>query len=443
MDFFAVLFAFFSGFAAGVSGALPFVHTNNVLAAFASIDFGAFSTPIAASVFAVALSFSHLAFETIPALFLALPAQNQSVVALPAQRLVLQGRAEHALFLISRSLFLALLASLCLAPLALFALPTLFAAAKPFSALALIAIVALAVARERGGEHDARDGSETLAGRAERAGLARRAKRVALAIGVFVLSGAVGFAALTLPVCRQPLFPLLAGLFGVPAVLFSFGAKPEKLKTEVDDGGNAFSLQAAKPVDWRLVLAGVLVGALSVLFPALSPALLCGAIFFFLESDAEAFLEASSALVAAKMFFDFAGVFAIGKARSGAAAFALEAFASQRAAASLADYALVCVAALAALALGLALLLALRKRFAAFFLRVSGNAFSASLLVLVALGSLAFSGWGGLLVLAAAGAAGCVAPLLGLKRSYAMGALFVPSILFSLGATGGVAQLFY
>ena len=439
MDFFAVFLAFFSGFVAGVSGALPFVHTNNVLAAFASIDFGAFgafSTPIAASVFAVALSFSHLAFETIPALFLALPAQNQSVAALPAQRLVLAGRAEHALFLITRSLFLALLASLCLAPLALFVLPGLYAVAKPLSALALIAIVALAVARERG--------QEKGVGQTERAG---RAKRAALAICVFVLSGAVGFTALTLPVCRQPLFPLLAGLFGVPAVLFSFGAKLEKPKTETNaeagEGENAFSLRAVKPTNWRLVLAGVFVGALSVLFPALSPALLCGAIFFFLESDAEAFLEASSSLVAAKMFFDFAGVFAIGKARSGAAAFALEAFASQRASASLADYALVCAAALAALALGLALLLALRKRFASFFLRVSGNAFSASLLVLVALGSLAFSGWGGLLVLAAAAAAGCVAPLLGLRRSYAMGALFVPSILFSLGAAGSVAQLFY
>ncbi|MFH0973344.1 MAG: tripartite tricarboxylate transporter permease, partial [Candidatus Micrarchaeota archaeon] len=392
MDFIAIAIAFFTGFAAGVTGALPFVHTNNILAAFASLDFGAFSTPIAASVFAVALSFSHLAFETIPALFLALPAQNQSVAALPAQKLVLQGRAEHALFLITRSLFLALLASLCLAPLALFALPALYAFAKSFSALALIAIVALAVLRERGGEH---------------AGRAGRAKRAALAISVFVLSGAVGFAALVLPVCRQPLFPLLAGLFGVPAVLFSFGAKPAKPKTEADEGENAFSLGAVKPTNWKLVLAGVFVGALSVLFPALSPALLCGAIFFFLESDADAFLETSSALIASKMFFDFAGVFAIGKARSGAAAFALEAFASQRASASLADYALVCAAALAALALALALLLALRKRFASFFSRVSGNAFSASLLVLVALGSLFFSGWGGLLVLAAAGAAGC------------------------------------
>ncbi|MEM0475343.1 MAG: hypothetical protein QW343_00945 [Candidatus Norongarragalinales archaeon] len=42
----------------------------------------------------------------------------------------------------------------------------------------------------------------------------------------------------------------------------------------------------------------------------------------------------------------------------------------------------------------------------------------------------AISGWDGLLILAAAASAGCVAPLLGLKRSLAIGALFVPSMLF-------------
>jgi TctA family transporter len=322
------------------------------------------------------------------------------------------------LFIIARSLFLGLLASLCVAPLALLLLPPLYAFAKPLSAFVLAAIVGLAVASEKS------------------------VARGVAALGVFLLSGAVGFAALALPLAAAPLFPLLAGLFGVPALLFSFGAKPAKFSCEAasERAGEGLRLAA---VDWRLVLSGVGVGALSVLFPALSPALLCGAIFLFLESDAESFLEASSALVASKMLFDFAGVFAIGKARSGAAAFVLESFASRGASASLADYALVCLAALAALGLGLAALVVLRRRFAALFERAAGSAFSAALLVLIAIGSLVFSGFGGVLVLAAAAAAGCVAPLLGLKRSFAMGALFVPSILFSLGAAAGVTQLFY
>jgi TctA family transporter len=141
------------------------------------------------------------------------------------------------------------------------------------------------------------------------------------------------------------------------------------------------------------------------------------------------------------MFFDFAGAFVLGKARSGAAAFALESFSFSSA--SLADFALVCLAAFAALGLGLALLVVSRRAFARLFERVSGDAFSAFLLALVVAGAFAFSGWGGLLVLAAAASAGCVAPLLGLRRSFGMGALFVPSILFSLGAAAGVAQLFY
>ena len=175
---------------------------------------------------------------------------------------------------------------------------------------------------------------------------------------------------------------------------------------------------------------------------------MCGAVFFFFESDAESFLEASSALVASKMFFDFAGAFVLGKARSGAAAFVLESFSSGGAggaavSASLSDFAIVCVAALAALGLALAALVVFRRQAASVFARVSGDVFSASLLVMVVAGAFIFSGWGGLLVLAAAASAGCVAPLLNVKRSYAMGALFVPSILYSFGLAAVVAQLFY
>ncbi|HLD75996.1 MAG TPA: tripartite tricarboxylate transporter permease [Candidatus Norongarragalinales archaeon] len=80
---------FIFGALAGVSGILPFVHTNLILGFFQQ------ATPA----FAVALAFSHLAFELFPTILFGVPTANQGALALPAQQMVQKGEGMQALFL--------------------------------------------------------------------------------------------------------------------------------------------------------------------------------------------------------------------------------------------------------------------------------------------------------------------------------------------------------
>ncbi len=414
------LLAALFGFLAGFLGAIPFLHTN-LLLQFTQ-DFLASN---ALAVFAASLSFSHLVFETIPMLFFALPAQNQNVGLLPAQSLVRGGKELEALKIVTQSLFYAVLLALALLPFALTATPTAQAIIQPIQGIVLLAVVALAFYKNS----------------------ARSPRKLALGALFFALAGLLGLTALSLPVAREPLFPLLSGLFGVPAILFSFkrgeekveerklGNRVEKMRSGKDGKNAAFF-----SVDKKLVFYSVLAGSASVLLPAVTPALVAGLLFVFLEEDREKFLTASTAVVASKMVFDFAAIYSIGKARSGAAAIAKNALTASAAGSAsggsvigLSNLLFLEAAGATAFFAALALLLVFGRRFAKVFRKLERNAVSAITLIALAVGTFLVSGAGGLLVLASAGALGAAISLSNLRKSYGIGALVAPSLTYFFG----------
>jgi len=443
------LLAFLSGLATGVLGALPFLHTNLILQ-FAQ-DFLASN---ALALFTASLAFSHLVFETIPTLFFALPAQNQNISLLPAQSLVLSGKTIKAFKIITQSLFYGVLIALALLPFALAATPTAQTLVQPIQGIALLAVITLAFYKN---------------------GL-RNKRKLALSTFFFALAGLLGLTVLSLPIAREPLFPLLTGLFGIPAILFSLkreqkeyeheekkekneNEKNEKNEKEGDEEGESEKSEnegdesgkrkhdarkrgssfnnSSFNVNLKLVFYAVLAASASVLLPTLTPALVAGLLFAFTSEDRESFLTASSAVVGAKMVFDFAAVYSIGKARSGAAAVIQNAFAPVNAgnanAVSLSDLIAVEAAGAAAFFIALALLLVLGKQFTKHFRKLDANAVRVIVLVAVIAATFFISGAGGILILASASALGAGVSLSGIRKSYAIGALAVPSLSYFFG----------
>ncbi|NYZ78234.1 tripartite tricarboxylate transporter permease [Candidatus Micrarchaeota archaeon] len=403
------LLAALYGFLAGFLGAVPFLHTNLMLQF--TQDFFAAST---LAVFATTLSFSHLVFETIPMLFFALPAQNQNITLLPAQSLVLGGKTAKAFKIVTQSLFYSVLIALALLPFAITATPIAHSFVQPVQGIALLAVIALAFYKS----------SSQTAG------------KLALGILFLTLAGLLGLTALSLPIAREPLFPLLSGLFGVPAILFSFkkngDAKQKESENEEKTGENP---TAGFSVDKKLIFYGVLAASASVLLPAVTPALIAGLIFAFMNEDRESFLTASTAVVGAKMVFDFAAVYSIGKARSGAAAVAQNALSSSANAGGIGLNNLLFLEAAGATAFfaALALLLVFGKQFAKAFRKFERNAVYAIALTAITAGTFLVSGAGGLLILASASAVGAGISLSKLRKSYAIGALVVPALTYFFG----------
>ncbi|HLD75995.1 MAG TPA: hypothetical protein VI874_03180, partial [Candidatus Norongarragalinales archaeon] len=111
------------------------------------------------------------------------------------------------------------------------------------------------------------------------------------ALGVFLGSGLLGATVFGLPL-QDPLFPLLSGLFCVPALLVS-GDWREAVFTTAPS--------------WKLshaFLATVLSG-FSVLLPALSPAFIGALAYFFIpHNDPKIALVVGFAIASSKMVFD-------------------------------------------------------------------------------------------------------------------------------------------
>jgi TctA family transporter len=350
---------------AGLAGLLPFAHTNLILQ-FVEGD----------ALLVSVIAFSHLGFESIPAVFFSLPGAAHSASVLPAHALALKGQATAAFQSVLRGLVEGLFWAVPLYPLALLAYPLAHPFFKEWSWLVLTALCLAFFWSE---------------------------KRVQ-GVLVFALSGALGF--LCFSFFENALFPLLTGLFGVPLLLTSSGkAVAEGEPVELKPGKNCFF--------------GAIAGAVSPLLPAVNPALLASSAFLFLEGDSWAYLFFASALASSKTVFDFTAKSVLGVSRSGAAA----AFQGGGAVEVLAGAAtlLVAVALLLFFSRPLTRLAAKLNKPKLFFVAVITIAFF-------------LGGWSSLFVLASASCIGLLALECGVRKANAAGALVLPSILYSTGA---------
>ena len=217
---------------------------------------------------------------------------------------------------------------------------------------------------------------------------------------------------------REALVPLLSGLFAIPGLLFSLETKKPATQNE--------TLEAS--VDEKNVFAGVLAGAFSSLLPALTPILVVSFLFLFFEGrekSGKTFLETSSGAVVSKTFFDFVALTAIGKARSGAVAFASTELAS------LGGLLTALAAGTAALFLAIALLLLFYRKFLA--LDFTGRGMKLALLAFFSLAAFATGGAPGILILAVSASVGITVSFLGVDKSTNVGCLIMPSLAFYFG----------
>jgi len=376
---------FFAGFVLGFSGLIAFVHTNFLLQ---------FSSPFlpaqgfSKAVFASSLSFSKIVFELVPSIFFFIPSASYGVSVLPAQKLFSQGKGVIALKTTLACFFCSALFSFALLPLAFLFLPLLHSALSPGVGWALFFVTGACLLSK---------------------------KRRAESVFAFTLSGVLGWVLLSRPVVQEPLFPLLSGLFGIPAILLS-----SQVRAKQEEG-------SAGPLDLKIVFVSCVLGAFSSLLPAMSPAFLVSLLLLVLEPFGPMlFVQSVSAVLVSKTFFDFAGFVLIGKARSGAVAFASAELSSP------ADLIPVFAAGAASLFLAICVMLLLERKLRG--LRFSGGKLSIAVLCLIVFGAFYLDGGMGVLVLAVSACVGVCVSLLGVDKTTALGALILPSLLFFFSA---------
>ena len=398
-----LIIAAIAGIGAGIfTGLVPGIHVNlvSVLLITLSSSLLGFASPLALATFIISLGITHTFLDSIPSIFLGAPDADMVMGVLPGHRLLLEGRGFEAVKLTVVGSFLSLLGTLLVVPLLIPVFPFLHNLIEPYLAYLLILVILFMVWKEK------------------------RLRKMMWAIIVFFLSGVLGIVTLGWPNLNQPLFPLLSGLFGVSTLLLSLQQNvkiPPQLISE--------TVKIDKLSQAKAILAAMLSGGLAGLLPGLGSA---QAAILAMELvpglNMFAFLILVGGINTVNFAVSLVTLYTLGKARNGAVVAVLELLKTI----TTTQLLIFLGTALFAGSIATLLTLFIAKKFAVWMEKVNYRKLCLMVIAFITILSFVFDGFLGLLILGTSTALGLLSPLLGIKRSNAMGCLLLPVILFFL-----------
>jgi len=394
-----ILFATLLGIFAGtISGLAPGIHVNlvSVLLLTAAPFLLQFADPLVLVVFIVSMAITHSFLDFLPTTYLGAPDSDTALAVLPAHKLLLHGRGFEAVKLSAIGCMLSLVLAAMLIPLTLPALQKIAAYLQPHLGIVLGLVIAFMIFKD---EHWRWN------------------------LTLFLLSSSLGLIVLNLPL-KDPLFPMLSGLFGISTLLLSLNDAirlPHQMQTE--------TLEIQRPKILKSVAAGTVTGFLTAFLPGLGPAQ--GAVLasqFVRGLGDYGFLILTGAMGTVNFAFSLGTWAMLDKARNGAIASAMElqGILSQN------DLLILIGVMLFAGGISCWLMLRLARMFAKWIVllpyRIVVLIVLAGIILLVGL----LTGPLGLVVLMVSTAIGMLAPLQSIPRNHAMGCLLMPVMLFFL-----------
>ena len=195
-----IFIAVFLGIFAGtITGLIPGIHINLVGATLIALSASILSpvSPLYLAVFIAAMAISHTFIDFIPSIFLGCPDTDTELSVLPGHELLKKGQGYQAIILTAYGSLAAIFLLILISIPSYFAVEKLYDFLKNFMAYFLIGILALLIFLE---------------------------KQKLRAILVFALTGILGFLVLNSEI-KEPLLPLLTGLFGASMLIISIKSK--------------------------------------------------------------------------------------------------------------------------------------------------------------------------------------------------------------------------
>ncbi|MCL5018251.1 MAG: tripartite tricarboxylate transporter permease [Candidatus Pacearchaeota archaeon] len=387
-----ILISILFGVLAGTfTGLAPGVHINIIGAILISLSATIFSgiEPIYLILFVASMAIAHTFIDFIPSIFLGCPDTETQLSVLPGHELLKEGKGYEAVLLTAYGGLIAVFIFV------LIAFPTAFLVSKIYETVhsamfwILLATSLILIFTE---------------------------KKKFTAFFVLVISGIFGLCVLNLEI-KEPLLPLLTGLFGSSLLVMSIKNKIEIPKQEI-----------TKP-DCKLfrpILGSLIASPLCGFLPGLGSgqaAVLGNAIS---KTERKGFLVLVGATNILVMGLSFVSLYAISKTRTGAAATIQEII-------GVLSWKILLMILFAVLISGVISFL-LAKIIAKFFSQKIGKINYAILsivtLVFLAVIVLFFSGIIGLLILFASTLVGIYCNSLPVKKTNMMGCLLIPTMIY-------------
>ena len=198
MAFITTIVAIILGVLSGiVTGLIPGIHVN--LIAVILISFSPILLPITApinlAIYIISLAITHSFLDSIPSIYLGAPDAGQELNVLPGHRLLHQGEGHNAITYTLIGSLGCLLLGILLFPVFIVSMEKIYPLVKGSIGYILTLIMIFMIGKDKG----------------------KRMKSLV----AFLLAGCLGLIVFSIPNLKQPLFPMLSGLFGFSILLTS------------------------------------------------------------------------------------------------------------------------------------------------------------------------------------------------------------------------------
>lgn len=397
-----IAFALCIGVIVGViTGLFPGIHINLVAAGLlASIGYFSGVDPIALVVFVVALAITHTFIDFIPSVFLGAPEEDSFLAVLPGHQLLIEGKGYEAIIMTLYGGLIALPVILVLSFVFVYLSSDIYDFLREVIPFILIFGSVYLVLTE---------------------------EEWILSGVVFLLSGFLWMFVFDLPV-KEPLLPLLSGLFGVSGLIVSMKSKtnipPQKIKklSEVKIGRKDF---------WISIFSGGFACAICSFFPGIGSghaAVLGSELSGNARENPRSFLFLVGMISTVMMALSFVTIYTIDKTRSGAAVAVLEILGEM----TISDFAFVVFVVFNSGLLAFFIGMQLSKYFSLQISKINYQKLSFFVIILLLVVNLFLTNWLGILVLITSSALGVFCIQSGVRRIQMMGVLLVPTILYYL-----------
>ena len=385
-----------------ISGITPGLHINLVALILLSISpiLLGYTNVVAVASFIIAMSITHTFSDFISATYLGAPADDTALAVLPAHKLLLDGKGHEAVRLTTIGSLLCLILTIILSPLLIIFVPIIFSRLKKYIAWLLLAVVVFVILRE-----------ENL-------------NKKFWAFVVAALSGILGLIVLNMPNLKDPLLPMLSGLFGASILFLSLSQKvvlPMQRTTEM------IKVKFADMV--KAIASGVFSGSLVSIFPGLGPAQAAVVGTQFVKKiNTYSYLILVGGINTVSMILSLITLFTIQKARNGSIIIV------QQLMQNIDRNMLILFLAVGLIAGGIATFLTLyvSKIFSSIMNKLNYSILSIFIIAFIGMIVFYFSGFIGILILIIATAIGLIPNITDVSRSNSMACLLIPIILLNL-----------
>ena len=180
------------------TGLIPGIHINliSLLVLSMSAYLLNITSPLTISVFIISMAITHTFLDSIPSIFLGAPEGGDNALSvLPGHKMLLEGRGYEAVMLTLIGSFFALILAIVISYPVGILVGSIYPYLQKIMGYILIFASGFLIIRER--------------------------KSRMWALIIFLLSGVLGLSTLGLVNLKNPLFPLLSGLFGTSTLIVS------------------------------------------------------------------------------------------------------------------------------------------------------------------------------------------------------------------------------